>query len=153
MTSRFRPDSPRDEFAMKTSHDFEDKIELPEFVNLPMDQGQFGEEEAIEAIPTPEIGKKTRPHLTRGNVLRNFERAFGFSHYPREQSLIFNGFLMMFFSLFIDDEKKAFSTDIPKKAKAKKAQKPMVSFERNNRFTFVAHIVQKEYRTKKIDYA
>ncbi len=38
-TQRFLADEPRKEFALKTAHDREDLIELPEFVNIPSDQG------------------------------------------------------------------------------------------------------------------
>ena len=38
-TQRFLPDEPKREIALRQSHDFEDKTEVPKFINLPSDQG------------------------------------------------------------------------------------------------------------------
>ena len=47
---RFYEDEPRQEFALKTSHDKEDLIEVPKFVNLPSDQGILTAEEGVEPL-------------------------------------------------------------------------------------------------------
>ena len=49
MTERFLVNEPKQEFATKMSHDRSDIIELPEFINIPSDQGTVeGAEEALE---------------------------------------------------------------------------------------------------------
>ena len=53
MTERFLVNEPKQEFAAKTSHDRSDIIELPEFVNIPSDQGTVqSAEEALELSGT-----------------------------------------------------------------------------------------------------
>ena len=53
MTERFLVDEPKQEFAMKMSHDRSDIIELPEFINIPSNQGTVhGAEEALDLSAT-----------------------------------------------------------------------------------------------------
>ena len=53
LTERFMVNEPKQEFAAKTSHDKSDIIELPEFINIPSDQGTVqGAEEASELSGT-----------------------------------------------------------------------------------------------------
>ena len=64
MTERFLVTEPKQEFAAKTSHDRSDIIELPEFVNLPSDQGTVG-----RAEETLELSGTEPPHMSSADLM------------------------------------------------------------------------------------
>lgn len=57
LAERFLTDEPKKEFALKSDHDREDLVELPEFINLPSEQGWVPGDEEVESqasIDAPE---------------------------------------------------------------------------------------------------
>ena len=70
---RFLVEEPHQQYAMKSQHDFADKVELPEFINIPMDQGTESKPEGLvelvtDDIPTESLASISSTKLERGKA-------------------------------------------------------------------------------------
>ena len=66
-------EEPHQQYAMKSQHDFADKVELPEFINIPMDQGTESKPEGLvelvtDDIPTESLASISSTKLERGKA-------------------------------------------------------------------------------------
>lgn len=69
-TERFLVEEPRQQYALKSQHDFADKVELPEFINIPMDQGTESKPEDLGELATEDIPRKTTASISSEKIDR-----------------------------------------------------------------------------------